>query len=57
MVDVAVYHQVIITEHRESYERDVYLQLPVFIDSNTLAGLKKAAVEFVDLCREFRTSG
>lgn len=57
MVDVAGYHQVISTEQRESYERDGYLQLPGFLDSDTLNGLKIASNEFVELSREFRTSG
>mgnify|MGYP000099265959 FL=1 len=57
MVDVAGYHQVISTEQRESYERDGYLQLPGFVDSNTLSGLKKASNEFVEFSRELRTSG
>ena len=57
MVDVAGYHQVISTEQRESYERDGYLQLPGFVDSDTLNGLEKASNEFVELSRELRASG
>jgi ectoine hydroxylase len=57
MVDIAGDHQIISPEQRETYERDGYLQLAGFVDSDTLDDLKKASIEFVELSRDLQTSG
>ncbi|HIL06985.1 MAG TPA: phytanoyl-CoA dioxygenase family protein [Acidimicrobiia bacterium] len=57
MVDIAGDHQIISPEQRETYERNGYLQLAGFVDSDTLDDLKKASIEFVELSRDLQTSG
>jgi len=57
MVDTAWDHQVISPEQCERYERDGYLQLAGFVDSDTLDDLQKASDEFVELSRDSHTSG